>query len=86
MSTYPPHMAAAKDRGREIRRCPNVGCGLMRQPDTNDPRILRCNRSCTMQRAKTIEFTRDEIERKKERERVLAHQNSVLGRHMQAAE
>lgn len=61
MSLMPPHAAADHDKGRDVNRCPNEGCGLQLRPDKGDPRILRCPSACTMRRAKTIEFTQLEL-------------------------
>lgn len=69
MSVYPPYMVAAYDRGRELNRCRNEGCGRMWEPDKNDPRILRCPHSCTMKRAATVEVLQFELDRQAEAER-----------------
>ena len=56
--TIPPHAMADHDHGKEVNRCPNVGCGLLQVPDG---RILRCPPSCKMSRAKNVELTAREL-------------------------
>ncbi len=47
--TIPPHAMANYDHGKEVNRCPNVGCGLLQVPDG---RILRCPPNCTMRQTR----------------------------------